>query len=253
MGRKVLAHSLMATLLLGMAAPAWSQGDNAKAIIEKAIQAQGGADKVAKLKVSHEKARGTFYLAEKEIPFKVEAYQQLPNQARTVITLNAGGMDRTIIEVVNGDKAWQSVNGVTTELDDKELADNKEALHASYVTTLLPLLNDKGFELKGLGEAKVDSKVVVGVKVSFKGRQDVKLYFDKESGLLVKVTRPTREPIAMKPVIQDELFSDYKVVDGVKQPQRVLILHDGKKFMAVEFLEITFVPSFDAKLFARPQ
>jgi hypothetical protein len=251
MHHKVLSHSLAATLMLGLAAPAWSQ-DNSKAIIEKAIQAQGGADKLAKAKVTHEKSKGIIYFDGMEIPFKAETYQQLPNQFKNTVSLNAMGMEVTIIQALNGDKGWSGFNGKIKDADDKEFAALKEELHASNVTALLPLLNDKGFELKVLGETQVDNKVAVGVQVSFKGRHDIKLYFDKDNGLLVKVTRPGQDPLE-KPVTQEEFYSDYKVVEGVKQPHRVVVHQDGKKFMEVDYLQFNFAPSFDAKIFARPQ
>jgi hypothetical protein len=253
MGSKLVVHSLVATLLLGYAVPVWSQEDTSKSTIEKAIQAQGGAENLAKIKVSKEKTKGVIYIGGMEFSFKTETSQQLPNQSKVVVALDVGGMQLAIIEVINGDKGWTSINGQTKDADEKEFALMKESIHSSYVNTLLPLLNDKGFELKSLGETKVDGKVAVGVKVSFKGRHDNKLYFDKDSGLLVKVSRPGQDPVAKAAVTQDEFYSDYKVVDGVKLPHRVVVHHDGKKFMEADFLEFTFVKSFDAKMFARPQ
>src|SRR5262249_31340150 len=58
--------------------------------------------------------------------------------------------------------------------------------HRHRVTTLVPLLEDPGFTLTALGEAKVEGRAALGVKVAFKGRPDLSLYFDQESGLLVK-------------------------------------------------------------------
>jgi broad specificity phosphatase PhoE len=54
------------------------------------------------------------------------------------------------------------------------------------VSRLLPLLEDKKFELTSLPEATVLGKPAVGVNVRAKGKPDVKLYFDKQSSLLVK-------------------------------------------------------------------
>jgi hypothetical protein len=252
MGNKVLSPSLAVALLLGFAAPAWSQGDNAKAVIEKAIEAQGGAKNLAKLKTTHEKAKGNVFIGGMQFGFKADIYQELPTKTRTELTIDAGGMEIAVIEVLNGDKGWSSVAGQTKDVDDKELAQMKEDLHASYVTSLTPLLADKGFELTTLGEAKVDGKAAVGVKVAYKGRKDIKVYFDKESNLLVKVSRPGQDPVDKHAVVQDEFYSNYKVVDGVKQPHRVVVNHDDKKFMEAEILQFEFPASIDAKMFARP-
>ena len=53
-----------------------------------------------------------------------------------------------------------------------------------YLSQVLPL-TDKTYPLTGAGEAKVNDRPAVGVKVTARGHRDVTLYFDKESGLLL--------------------------------------------------------------------
>jgi hypothetical protein len=251
--RKLLSQGLVAVLLLGLGTQVLAQEPgNPRAIVEKAIEAQGGAEKMAQLKAAKLKAKGTVFLAGMEIPFKIETLQQLPSQAKNVMKLDFKGMEIDVIEVLNGDKGWQSVNGQTKEADDKSLDQMKDAQFASYVTMLTPLLKDKTFELTSLPESKVNDKAAVGVKVASKGHKDIKLYFDKASGLLVKLSRPGVDPITKQMVTQDEFYSDYRAVEGVKMPHRLLVHQDGQKFMEAEMLEFGFVRSFDAKVFAAP-
>ena len=49
-----------------------------------------------------------------------------------------------------------------------------------------PLVEKRGFTIKLAGEANVDDRPAVGVRVPRKDRQDVTLCLDQKSGLLVK-------------------------------------------------------------------
>ena len=52
-------------------------------------------------------------------------------------------------------------------------------------------LRDADFQLSPAGEVKVNDRPALGLRVSRKGWPDVNVYFDKESGLVVKAA--TRE------------------------------------------------------------
>jgi hypothetical protein len=104
-----------------------------------------------------------------------------------------------------------------------------------------------------LGEHKVKGKTALEVKVASKGQKDIKLYFDKESLLLVKVSRPGLNLLTMMVVLQEEYYSDYRLVDGVKQPHHFVVYQDGNKFLEGDVTQYTFVPSFEEKLFTPPE
>src|SRR5437667_1520146 len=89
-------------------------------------------------------------------------------------------------------KGWESSAGEeTTELKDERLQELQDEAFSNYIETVLPLLKDRQLTVKLIGEEKVDGKAAVGVKVSAKDRKDIKLFFDKESGLLAKLQRRT--------------------------------------------------------------
>jgi len=61
------------------------------------------------------------------------------------------------------------------------------------------------------------------------------------------------DPVGKQPVSQDEYFNEYKDFNGVKQPTKLLVNQDGKKFMDAEMTEMTFPAMIDAKVFAKPE
>jgi hypothetical protein len=170
---------------------------------------------------------------------------------RVEIQAEVQGQNVTLLYVLNGDKGWLQVLGETTEIKGEELEDQKEGLHAEHVQTLAPLLTDKGFTLEPLGEAKVNGRDAVGVKVASRGHKDVNLYFDRVSGLLAKVERRALND-AQQEVTEETFCSDYKDVDGVQVPMKVVIHHDGKLFLEMEVTEYSFLDRIDDREFTRP-
>jgi len=249
--RKLLSRGLAVALVLGLTGTAWGQGD-AKAVIEKAITAQGGAKNLDKLKASRTQGKGTVSIMGQDFPFTIDLYQQMPDKVRTVLKLNINGMDVSIVQILNGDKGWAQIQGMTMDADADALGQMKASVYAARLSMLTPLTGS-GYTLTTLGESKVNGKAAVGVKVASAGQKDVSLYFDKDSGLLVKLTRPGVDPVGKKAVTQDEFYSDYKDFEGVKQPTKMVVHHDGNQFMVATLSQVSFVPMFEAKMFARPE
>ena len=155
--------------------------------------------------------------------------------------------------MVNGDKVWAKTGGEATAIDNKDqIAEAKEECYVGWVSSLLPL-KDKAFQLSPLGEVKVDGKPAVGVRVSHKGHRDINLFFDKESGLLVKRESVIKDFMADgKEVTQETLFSNYKEVKGAKFPMKVVLNRDGKKYVESEMTEIEPKEKIDDAVFAKP-
>jgi hypothetical protein len=117
----------------------------------------------------------------------------------------------------------------------------------------LSFLNEKGIELSALDETKVDDKPALGILVKSMGHRDVKLYFDKSSGLLVKRQQNVLDPTSGKEVSQEVLFSDYQDKDGVKHYRKITAYRDGKKIIDAKVVELEFFDKLEDKVFSRPQ
>src|SRR5262249_22162698 len=76
-------------------------------------------------------------------------------------------------------------------------------------------------------------------------------YFDKATGLLAKMERRALAD-AQKEVTEESCYSDYKDVDGVKVPMKIVVRHDGEQFLEMEVTEYGFLERIDDSAFARP-
>jgi outer membrane lipoprotein-sorting protein len=217
---------------------------DAKGVIEMAIKAAGGEEKLAKIKAMTWKEKGTFYGMGDGLPYMGTYAVQWPDKYKMEI-------ENVFAIVVNGDKGWVK-QGDATDMSKEQLDEAKEERYAGYVSTLIPL-KDSAYNLALIGEAKVADHPAVGVKVTHAGHREVKLYFDKESGMLVKMEHNVKDEMqGGKEIDQASIFSDFKDVDGVKLPHKVLIMREGKKFVEAEDFDIKPAEKLDAGVFAKP-
>ncbi len=153
--------------------------------------------------------------------------------------------------VVDKDKGWTRSGGETKDMGKDELALQHHNRRAGWITTLLPL-KDKAFDLKVVGDDKVDEQATRVVQVTRKQYPDVKLYFATKTGLLVKSEFRTKAPEQkFAEVVQTAYYSDHRDVEGAKVPHKIVVKRDGKVFIEEELSEMK-AGMLDAKTFARP-
>lgn len=222
-----------------------------RALIEKGIKARGDADKLARNKALTWKGKGKFHGLGEAIDFTGDWAVQHPGQTRNRLEMDFNGAKFERVSVVNGDKGWIKLNGNLEEMDKDQFAEEKAQAHVGMVAALLAL-RDKSYQLAPLGEAKVADRPAVGVRVSQKDQRDVSLFLDKETGLLLKSESRVKDPQSGQEATQEMLYSDYRVVDGVKHAMKVTIKRDGKAFVEVEWTDFKAQEKLDDGTFAKP-
>jgi hypothetical protein len=220
--------------------------DGARAIIEKAIKAQGGEAKIAKLKVMKikVKGKGTFPGIGKA-EFVIEETWQMPAQYKSVMRVK----DLEVIQAINGEKGWASVNGVILSFGKEDKAEFKEQKYAEDLERL-GFLDDKRLTMIVVKETTFAEKSAVGVKFTAKGHRNVTLYFDKASGLLLGRRHVILE--MGKEIVQEVSYGDFKDYNGLKHFTKITAKRNGKKVVEGEVVEIRFLEKLEDKEFAQP-
>ncbi|AWM38624.1 hypothetical protein GobsT_31960 [Gemmata obscuriglobus] len=251
-----MKHLRHAVLALGFvfAAIAPARADDAaeaRKLIEKAVKAHGGQDKLDKFGGAVSKLKGTFYGQGDGLAMTGEISVAGQDKQRIDLEIDAGGQKIPIVIVLAGDKGWTKIVKDVTELDKDKLEETKEQAYASWVTNLAPL-KDKQFTFATTGEIKVENRPALGVKVSSKGHRDIDLYFDKETGLLVKSETRVKDDTTGQEVTEESFPSEYKEVQGTQQAMKFLTKRDGKKFIEGEVTSLELVEKLDASTFTKP-
>jgi len=239
----------LALLLASVSAVRADDREEALAVVDQAIKAHGGQDALAKARSVERESSGQMFVAGKAVPFTDTFTARFPDQLRLDLKASEGGQKLQVLVVVNGDKGWQSTGGAAAELAAERVKELREDGFAYWLTTLVPLKKDDALTLAPLAEAKVNGKPARGVKVSRKGAGDVKLYFDKESHLLVKMERQAAE--AGLSVAKEEVYSAHKEFDGVKLPTKIVQSLGGNKFIEITEAKYKF-PKLSDATFAKP-
>lgn len=142
----------------------------------------------------------------------ITIYTQAPDKRVSVMHTPKGDS----VTAYNGQGGWLSFPGrPLREMSSEDQMAAKIDAESFYPN----LLQQQFTELKLKDtDAKVgdhETNLVVGIN---KGQPPVEFYFDKTSGLLLRMMHYTNTPLGLNPVQVD--FTDYRVADGVKTPYR---------------------------------
>lgn len=226
--------------------------DDAKAIIAKAIKAHGGEEYLTKNKAARMQNKGKITIpGVGETQFTQDLAYMLPDKLKDTLELTIGGQKISIVTVMNGDKLSIEAAGKAVDVTDDIKKAMKDAQHMMTASRMVPLLKDKSYELSIFGEAKVEDKPAIGIRVASKGKKDITLFFDKKTNLLAKIEHRTVEAGTGNEIGEERIILEYKIKDGIPFPKKVLVKHDGKTFLEAESVESTLLESIDEAEFKK--
>jgi len=250
----------MRTKLFAVAALAFVFGNSARAddtdvqkIIDKAIEAHGGADVLAKNKDKAGIAKGKMTINQMGgIDAQMESFIG-DKKFKHALDFSIMGMNFNQVVGYDGKEMWITLNGkVVMTITGKDLDPIKDAIYAEQLAGLV-ILKEKGLELSVIGESKMGEQDLIGIRVSKKDHKDVSLHFDKKTGLLTKIVYRNLDFQSGKEVAEERILQDYKKQDGQMQPSRIILNRDGEKFVDMELTEIKLVDKLDDSVFAKPE
>jgi len=210
-------------------------------ILAKYTEALGGSAVIEKLKTRSMK--GT-WLTSDGITLGYEVYQSAPDKLFTILnTPKQGVFERGF----DGKTAWEKSSRGVRELEGTQLI---------YLRRYPDLFRD--IKLQGQfnrisygGKEKIDGKdvyVLRGVGVDGKGER---LYFDAQTGLLVRRITSTTTMVGLIPEQVD--YEDYREVDGMKLPFTIRITAIDSFWSSTrKFTEIKLNVPVDETKFNKP-
>ncbi|MFZ0298782.1 MAG: c-type cytochrome [Candidatus Sulfotelmatobacter sp.] len=213
-------------------------GPPADQLLDKYLQAVGGAAAVER--ITSRVMKGTITFGDRNVP--IEIFSKDPDK-RVSFTHTPDGDSVTAFD---GHDGWLGAPGHAAremhgpDIDGASMdADLRFAAH----------LRDMFSEVQVRGTEKIgerDAYLVIGHR---DGKTPLRLYFDEQSGLLVRLVRYGDTPLGLLPTQID--YADYRDAGGVKIPFRWTLARPGGRF-TIQISEVKEnVPVNDAK-FARP-
>ncbi len=152
----------------------------------------------------------------------IDIYTKSPNQRVSVMHM-PGGESTT---AYNGQDGWISFPGrPIREMSASDRLAARLDAEVFYPTHLRQEFSELKLQEKTEKVGGHDANVVLGLT---KDQPPVKLYFDKDSGLLLRMVHYSATALGLNPTQLD--FADYRPLDGVKTPFRWTIARPSGSF-----------------------
>jgi photosynthetic reaction center cytochrome c subunit len=212
---------------------------SADVVIEKYIQAVGGAAAVQNLTSRVESGTVTFGAGP---AFPVEILSKSPFRQAMIVRLPAGESS-TVFDSQNG---WlRSPAGPVHDMPQADIEGAKLDADLQF-----PINLKKTFQgLKVIRTEKISEHDANLLFATNSSGPPLELYFDRQTGLLLRELRFGSSPLGLNPTQID--YGDYKTFDGVQVPLHLVITRPSRT-LDIHLLQVTQnVPVDDAK-FARP-
>jgi hypothetical protein len=239
---------LVTTLSFAGLGPARADDKDAKAILENAIKALGGDEKLTKASAHSWKGMGKWHVGAEERDLESHVTANGLEHFRREFTLP----QFSGIVVIAGEKGWRKGRNGITELDAAALADQKRWVYLEVIPVTLMPLKGKGFKLEVAGEEKVNEKPAVVLKVTAPDGKDFTLSFDKESGLPVKEVATQMSPGGQEFTVETT-FRDYKDMGGIKKATKTEVKRNGELSTEMEITEFKVLDKVAPETFAEPK
>ena len=191
---------------------------SADEILNKYVQAVGGAAAVEK--ITSRKEDGTVSFGGQQFP--VEVFAKAPNKRISIVHTPNGDN----ITAFDGNSGWLGNPGPRPPRDMSAQENEAAGFDATFY---LPSELKKMFaQFRVRPSEKIDGHEVVQVIGLNQGHPPTRLFFDKDSGLLVRSIRYARTPVGLNPTEVD--YADYHEEGGVKIPLQWTVARPNGRF-----------------------
>ena len=232
-------------------------GDAAAAeLLRRIVEARGGLAALQAVR-SVVADTDTTFMDEQGQPAAVtrtKTYVLYPDKFR----VDASIQGDEVIQIYNAGEAWEKSPDGVREMP----APVRVEMTASVRRDTIPLLiaaSEGGLSLRVLPESPgADGRRLRGLEISGVGLEPVQLHVDEQMLIVRQVFwtagPPARGGGAPRPVRAEEVFSDYRTVNGVRVPFQAAVVRDGRTVVKRVLTRVTFNdPSVTPALFAMPR
>lgn len=222
--------TLLAPLaIVAIAAPALSARSTqaapatADAVVAKHLEAQGGRAALSKLTSRH--ATGTIVLTipGAELSGPVELFLKAPNKSRAVMTLDlsavGGSGTLEVQQIFDGTAGW-AINPMQGDqpITGTQLENMKDNMFPTPFLTPLPGTT----KLTLLPNETVDGKSWIVLQITRASGNNTKVYFDPATYLIGRSASMIDNPETGAKMALVSTSTDYRTVDGVKVPFKIV-------------------------------
>jgi zinc protease len=217
----------------------------ARAVIERAVTACGGLDRLKAVRTLRADTRTTIATADGPIEAETITYIQYPDRFRVDAKLPAGD----VVQAFADGAAWIR-NPLGVQTAPPELRDAFQQTVRRDLIALLIAASTGAVTVRAAADASEGGRSLKVVEISGPELQPVSLYVDPATGFVVKQTY--REPGPGGPQLTEQLFSDYRRVDGLAFAFTAEVRRGGAKLIERRLHKVSVNLPLDPALFQKP-
>ncbi len=241
------AASTRTSYLQGGAAPRAGTPIDAAArdLVQKVVQAKGGLEALKAIRTVIVDADMTVTTVRGPSIIPTKTYVVYPDKFR-VDALFAGQQN---VQAYNGGTAWVK--------DPAGVSAAPPAMRNDFAATVrrdtFPLLigaAEGRYAVRLLPEEGQSGAVLRVLEVSGAGLDPVRLYIDRDYRI-ARQAYTTPGPDG-KPTRAEEVYADYRKVNGIDVPYKATVLRDGRQILERTLKSVTFNTAVDLNLFQQP-
>jgi zinc protease len=221
------------------------EGPGALALVDKVIAAKGGLETLRAIKGITAVASASMTTPDGHVEAQTTTYLVYPNRMRVETKL----ADAVIVQTFDGRRAWVKDRAGVHEVPERMIPDLEATFKRDTIGALLAA-KDGRIRARLLPGVKDETGTVrLALELSGAGLEPMLLYVDPATSLVTKQTYVAGG--AGAPIIE-EVFSDYRTVDGVQIAFIANVRQSGQPILERRLLEIKINPPVNPALFQRP-
>jgi hypothetical protein len=217
----------------------------AKQILDDMIRAMGGEAYLTLREMSAEGRSYAFYHGRPSgLGIVYWRFWEWPDKDRYELT-----KQRDVIDLYVGDKGYETTYKGTVELDPKQLSDYLRRREHSLEWVIRNWLSAPGSTILYEGTAIVEQNLADKVTILTASNDSVTLAVDPRTHLPVRKTYSYRDPDDRQFDEEAEIFSNYKVVQGISTPYSTVRMENGDMSGQRFLNSVSYNNGVDASLF----
>lgn len=215
-------------------------------ILNKAIKVAGGIEAFAKIDNFRIRTESKIFGQRSIIDLAVTETVQLPDKTKQVFDLAAGQR----IQVLNGETGWSKAGETIVDLSNAEKREMKRGLFRDTIN-LFKHFDNSNLTVQYFGEETVKNDTLLVLNIKNTSGEFFKLYVNSKTNLIDKKSYHGGGPEMAILATLEEIYSDYREIDGIKIPFHTIVKANGKKFIESNVVEATFNLKLGAGFFLR--
>ena len=212
------------------------------AILAKAVEAAGGAERLAGVKDVTKKGK----LAMGSMSLEQTTQIIVPDVFRQENRMPLGAMTLFL----QGDTGWMNSPQGQGPMPGPQVKEMRSTLFRMRETLLLSA-SHAGRKVNFVQQDEVDGKTADVIEISSTDSGSIRLWVESENSVVVKSIHQ-RSSGEGGPAEVEQIYSDYREVDGIRMPFKTQVNQGGKEVATLTLTEVIYNSGLDVETLSKP-